>query len=219
MAEKTFFADKQLYRYIVDHVREPEILRKLRRETASYPNAQMQITPEQGEFFGLLVRAIGAKKVLEIGVFTGYSSLAVLLNLPEDGRLLACDLNHEYTSVARRYWEEAGVASKVDLRLGPAVDTLHALVQDGQGETFDFAFIDADKTSYPTYYEACMELIRPGGLIALDNMLQAGKVVDPSANDPDTLAIRAMNDKIARDDRVYASLLPLADGLTLALRK
>jgi predicted O-methyltransferase YrrM len=220
MPDKTFLADPALYRYTLEHsLREPEILRRLRAETASYPNAQMQISPDQGEFFGLLVRAIGARKVLEVGVFTGYSSLAVMLSLPLDGRLVACDISEEYTHVARRYWQEAGVADRVELHIGPAAETLENLAANGHRESFDFAFIDADKSSYDRYYEFALQLVRKGGLIALDNMLQSGKVIDPSAGDRDTVAIRALNDKIAADQRVFASLLPLADGITLAFKK
>ena len=220
MADKTFLADPALYRYTVNHsLREPAILRRLREETASYPNAQMQISPDQGEFFGLLVRAIGARKVLEVGVFTGYSSLAVLLSLPPESRLVACDISDEYTKVARRYWQEAGVADRVELHIGPAVETLQRLAAGGHRETIDFAFIDADKSNYKHYYELALQLVRKGGLIALDNMLQSGKVIDPTANDRDTVAIRELNDKIASDQRVLASLLPLADGITLALKK
>jgi predicted O-methyltransferase YrrM len=220
MPDKTFLADPVLYRYALDHsVREPDILRRLREETATYPNANMQISPDQGELFALLVRAIGAKKVLEIGVFTGYSSLVVLLCLPPEGRLMACDISDDYTKVARRYWREAGVADKVELHIGPAADTLKTLIAGGHAGTFDFAFIDADKTGYDQYYECTLQLLRQGGLVALDNMLQSGKVVDPNAKDPDTVAIRALNDKIVGDTRVFASLLPLADGITLAFKK
>jgi predicted O-methyltransferase YrrM len=220
MPDKTFLADPALYRYALEHsLREPDILRRLREETASYPNANMQISPDQGELFALLVRAIGARNVLEVGVFTGYSSLSVLLNLPSDGRLVACDISEEYTNVARRYWQEAGVADRVDLHIGPAVQTLAQLVADGYRDSVDFAFIDADKSSYDHYYEFALQLLRPGGLMALDNMLQSGRVIDPSVTDRDTVAIRALNDKIAGDPRVVASLLPLADGLTLAYKK
>jgi predicted O-methyltransferase YrrM len=220
MPDKTFLADPVLYRYALDHsVREPDILRRLREETATYPNANMQISPDQGELFALLVRAIGAKKVLEVGVFTGYSSLAVLLCLPPEGRLQACDISDDYTKVARRYWREAGVADRVDLHIGPAADTLKTFIDGGHAGTFDFAFIDADKTGYDHYYECTLQLLRRGGLMALDNMLQSGKVVDPTAKDPDTVAIRALNDKIAADPRVFASLLPLADGITIVYKK
>lgn len=220
MPVKSFLADPDLYRYALDHsLREPDVLRRLREETATYPNANMQISPDQGELFTLLVRAIAAKTVLEVGVFTGYSSLAVLLCLPPDGRLVACDISDVYTKVARRYWQEAGVAGKVKLHIGPAADTLAELIAGGQAGAFDFAFIDADKSSYDTYYESALQLVRKGGLIALDNMLQSGRVIDPGANDRDTVAIRALNDKIAGDERVFASLLPLADGITLAFKK
>src|SRR5204863_1174817 len=171
-----------------------------------------------GQFFALLVRSMRARKALEIGVFTGYSSLSVALALPSDGKLVACDNNAEYTTVAQRYWKEAGVADKIELRLGPAMDTLNALIRNGEENTFDFAFIDADKTGYASYFEASLQLLRPGGLIALDNMLQAGKVIDSKENGPDTIAIRRMNEKLATDDRVLVIFLPIADGITFALK-
>lgn len=220
MADKSYLLDGRIHHYVVAHsLREPEILRRLREETASHPQAIMQIPPEQGELLGLLVRAIGARKVLEIGVFTGYSSLCVALALPTGGRLIACDLSEEFTKTARRYWKEAGVDDKIELRIAPAIETLGKLVDEGHEGSFDFAFIDADKTNYQHYYEYALRLVRSGGLIALDNMLQQGRVVDPEAKDDSTLAIRELNDKIARDQRVQASLLPIADGLMLALRR
>ena len=220
MADKSYLLDGRIHRYVVEHsLREPEILRRLREETASHPQAIMQIPPEQGELFGLLVRATGAKKVLEVGVFTGYSSLCIAMALPAEGRLIACDISEEFTQTARRFWKEAGVDGKIDLRIAPAVETLGKLVDEGHADTFDFAFIDADKTSYKQYYEYALRLVRRGGLIALDNMLQQGKVIDPEANDASTVAIRQLNDTIARDERVQASLLPIADGVMLALRR
>ena len=220
MAEKSFLFNSSLDSYVVAHsLREPEILRRLREETASHPMAIMQIAPTQGQFFEILVRSGGAKKVLEIGVFTGYSSLRVALALPEEGRIVACDVSDEYTSTARRYWKEAGVAHKIELRLAPALETLRTLLEEGHAETFDYAFIDADKPNYGHYYEESLRLVRPGGLIVLDNMLQRGSVVDPAAMDANVVAIRALNAKIAGDDRVVASLLPIADGVMLAVRK
>jgi predicted O-methyltransferase YrrM len=219
MANKSHLLDARLQEYIASvSLREPEILRRLREETASLPDAIMQIPPEQGQFFGLLVRLIGAKKALEIGVFTGYSSLAVALALPPDGRLIACDVSAEYTSIARRYWKEAGVDEKIELHLAPAAETLERLLEDGHGASFDFAFIDADKVSYDRYFELCMRLVGPGGLIALDNTLQQGKVLDPANADKSTAAILALNSKLRDDDRIVLSLLPIADGVTLALR-
>jgi predicted O-methyltransferase YrrM len=200
-------------------LREPEILRRLREETAKLPNARMQISAEQGQFMGLLMRLIGAKRTLEVGVFTGYSSTVVALALPEDGRIIACDVSEEYTSMARRYWREAGVAHKIDLRLAPAAKTLDALLAEGKSGYFDFAFIDADKENYDRYYEQALQLLRPGGLIGIDNVLWHGKVLDDSVQDDDTRAIRALNQKLHYDERVELSLLPIGDGLTLALKR
>ena len=193
-------------------VREPDVLRRLREETASLPMAQMQISPEQGAFMAMLVRLIDARRCLEIGTFTGYSSTAVALALPDDGRITCCDVSVEWTDVARRYWADAGVADKIDLRLGPAIETLQGL-EEG---SFDFAFIDADKPSYDAYYERALRLVRRGGLIAIDNVLWGGRVIDESDQSEQTLVIRRLNDKIATDDRVDQVLLPIGDGLTLA---
>jgi predicted O-methyltransferase YrrM len=200
-------------------LREPEVLTRLREETAKLPNAIMQISPEQGQFMGMLIRLLGAKLTLEVGVFTGYSSTSVALALPEDGRIVACDVSVEYTSVARRCWREAGVERKIDLRLAPAVETLDALLKDGKAGAFDFAFIDADKDNYDRYYERALKLLRPGGLIAIDNVLWHGKVMDDSIQDADTRAIRALNEKLHRDERVWLSLLTIGDGLTLACKR
>ena len=179
----------------------------------------MQIGADQGQFMGLLVEIMGVRNALEVGTFTGYSALAVALALPDDGRLVACDVSEEWTAIARRYWEEAGVAHKIDLRLAPALETLEGLLAEACAGTFDFAFIDADKEGYDVYYERALELMRTGGLIALDNMLWEGKVVDPAVMDVDTQAIRAMNMKLAGDARVTLSLLPIGDGLTLARKR
>lgn len=219
MSKKTLGLDEQLYDYLLSvSLREPDILRQLREETARFPNAMMQIAPEQGQFMALLVQLVGAMKTLEIGVFTGYSSLCVALALPQNGKIVACDVSEEYTTVARRYWETAGVADKINLRLAPALNTLDELLVEGQAETFDFAFIDADKGNYDGYYERSLQLIRPGGLIAIDNVLWSGRVVDPQVQNPNTEAIRAFNKKLHRDERVSLSLVPIADGLTLALK-
>jgi predicted O-methyltransferase YrrM len=218
MASKSYLLDNKIHDYILaSSLREPDILRRLREETAALPNAIMQIPPEQGQFFALLVGVLNARKTLDIGVFTGYSSLAVALALPEDGRVVACDKSAEYTTVAQRYWAEACVQEKIDLRLGPAVDTLDQLLRAGEERTFDFAFIDADKTGYARYYELCLRLVRRGGLIALDNMLQHGRVLDLADHDESTEAIRAMNRMVAKDERVLPVMLPVADGITLAL--
>ncbi|MGC9502258.1 class I SAM-dependent methyltransferase [Baaleninema sp.] len=220
MSNKTLGLSPQLHDYLTSvSVREPELLTQLREETAKLPMSRMQIAPEQGQFMALLVQLMGAKKALEIGVFTGYSSLAVALALPEDGKLVACDVDKEYTAIARRYWEQAGVAGKIDLHLAPALDTLDRLLEDGQAETFDFAFIDADKRNYANYYEKSLQLVRRGGLIAIDNVLWNGRVADPDETDKRTQAIRDFNQKLYGDDRVMLSLVPIADGVTLALKR
>ena len=212
--------DDQLLDYIGRvTLREPELLRRLRDETSSHPYASMQISAEQGQFMALLIHLLSARRTLEIGVFTGYSSLAVALALPDDGRIIVCDISEEWTSIARRYWREAGVERKIDLRLGPALKTLDDLIAQGQGGRFDFAFIDADKGNYSNYYERALVLVRPGGLIAVDNVLWDGKVIDPSVNDADTRAIRAFNESLHDDERVWLSMLPIRDGLTLACKK
>ena len=209
-----------LYEYILSvSLREADVLRRLREETARMPMAIMQIAPEQGQFMALIVEMIGAKRTLEVGVFTGYSSLAVALALPADGHITACDVSEEWTAIARRYWSEAGVAHKIDLRLAPGIDTLDALLADGQAGSYDFAFIDALKTEYADYYERVLQLLRQGGLIAVDNVLWNGAVADPADDREDTVAIRAFNEKLHGDDRVSLSLLPLADGLTLARKR
>lgn len=199
-------------------LREPAPLARLRQETARLPHGSMQITPEQGQFMRLLVQLMQARKTLEIGVFTGYSSTSVALGLPPDGRLVACDTNAEWTDIAHRYWREAGVDRKIDLRLAPGMATLEQLVSDGEGGTFDFAFIDADKVNYENYFELCLVLVRHNGLIAIDNVLWHGRVVDPSQTDEDTEALRQFNRKLLADERVELSMLPIGDGLTLALK-
>lgn len=220
MSNRTITLTDELYDYLLAvSLREHDLLQQLRAETALHPLAVMQISPEQGQFMALLARLIGARRILEVGVFTGYSSLAVALAIPPEARIVACDVSEEYTAVARRYWEEAGVADKIDLRLGPAVDTLDALIDDGQAATFDMAFIDADKTEYDAYYERLLVLLREGGLIAVDNVLWSGKVLDESDTDADVIAIRALNAKLRDDDRVHLSMLPLGDGLTLAVKR
>ncbi|HEY9799780.1 MAG TPA: class I SAM-dependent methyltransferase [Leptolyngbyaceae cyanobacterium] len=220
MSAQTIGLDKQLYDYLLTtSIREPEILGKLRQETANHPYARMQISPEQGQFMRLLIQLLGAKKTLEVGVFTGYSSLSVALALPADGKIIACDVSAEFTAIARRYWQQAGVADKIDLRLAPAVVTLDALLTDGQAGTFDFAFIDADKENYDAYYERALQLVRPGGLIAIDNVLWSGRVADFQIQDQSTQAIRALNEKLHDDERVTLSLVPIGDGLTLALKR
>jgi len=220
MSKQTIGLDDRLYNYLLSvSLREPEILRQLRQETNNHPQATMQISPEQGQFMALLVQLLGAKKTLEVGVFTGYSSLSVALALPPDGKIIACDVSEEHTAIACRYWQKAGVADKIDLRLAPALETLDRLLADGQAETFDFAFIDADKVNYEGYYERSLQLVRPGGLIAIDNVLWGGKVADSQFQNSSTLAIRALNQKLHHDERVTLSLVPIADGLTLALKR
>lgn len=220
MSKQTIGLDDRLYNYLLSvSLREPEILQQLRQETNNHPQAIMQISPEQSQFMALLVQLLGAKKTLEVGVFTGYSSLSVALALPPDGKIIACDVSEEYTAIALRYWQKAGVADKIDLRLAPALETLERLLADGQAETFDFAFIDADKVNYEGYYERSLQLVRPGGLIAIDNVLWGGKVADSQCQNNSTLAIRALNQKLHHDERVTLSLVPIADGLTLALKR
>ncbi|MDQ3871186.1 MAG: class I SAM-dependent methyltransferase [Chloroflexota bacterium] len=212
--------DPALHAYLLRvGVREPEILARLREETARLPMHEMQIAPEQGAFMGLLVEVIGARRCLELGTFTGYSSLAVALRLPPDGTIVCCDVSEEWTSVARRYWREAGVEDKVDLRLAPALETLDALIAAGQQRTFDFAFLDADKELYPAYYERIFDLLRPGGLLAIDNVFGGGGVADRSNRDGRLDAIRELNDRIARDERVSVAMVPIADGLALVRRR
>ncbi len=220
MNSRTIELTDRVYKYLLDHsLREAPVLARLRAETATMEWARMQIGPEQGQFMAFLVELIGGRRTLEVGTFTGYSALAVALALPSDGKVIACDISEEFTSVGRRYWAEAGVTGKIDLRLGPAVDTLDALLSEGAASSFDFAFIDADKTNYGHYYERCLSLLRPGGLIAVDNVLWSGSVADPSNDDEDTRAIRALNEKIHGDTRVNISLVPIGDGLMLARKR
>ncbi|MBD2440422.1 class I SAM-dependent methyltransferase [Nostoc sp. FACHB-110] len=220
MSKQTIGLDSQLYNYLLSvSLREPEVLQKLRYETANHPRGNMQISPEQGQFMRLLIQLLGAKKTLEVGVFTGYSSLSVALTLPADGKVVACDVSEEYTAIAGKYWHLAGVADKIDLRIAPAIETLDHLLATGQAGTFDFAFIDADKENYDGYYERCLQLIRPGGLIAIDNVLWSGDVANPQIQDESTQAIRGINQKLRDDERVNLSLIPIGDGLTLALKR
>jgi predicted O-methyltransferase YrrM len=220
MSNKTLNLTDSLHQYLLDvSLREPEILSALREETAQLPTSNMQIAPEQGQFMALLVQLMGAKNTIEVGVYTGYSTLAVAMALPQQGKIVACDISEEYTSVAQRYWSMAGVSDKIDLRLAPATETLNALLEGGRAATFDFAFIDADKGGYSEYFECCFQLLRPGGLIAVDNVLWGGAVVDSQKQDVDTCAIRLFNQQLLTDDRVDLSLLPIGDGLTLARKK
>src|SRR5215510_2805693 len=213
--------DERIDDYLMNNsLREPDVLRRLRDETdANNPHAEMAVSPLQGQFMALLVKLIGAVKTLEVGVFTGYSSLCVALALPAHGRVVACDVSEEWTSVARRYWAEAGVADKITLRLGPAIETLDGLLGAEEAGTYDFAFIDADKPNYDNYYERALKLMRRGGLMMFDNMLWSGRVADPGVRDADTVALRALNEKLHHDERVYVSLLPLRDGVSLAVKQ
>lgn len=199
--------------------RESDVQRRLREETARLPHAGMQVGPDQAALLALLVRLVGARRAIEVGTFTGMSALAVASALPADGRLVCCDVSEPWTAVARRYWAEAGVADRIDLRLAPAAETLASLLREGAAGSFDLAFIDADKTSYDGYYEACLALLRPGGLVALDNTLWGGSVADPDARDADTVALRALNLKVRDDARVDAVLLTVGDGVTLARKR
>ncbi len=220
MANQTLGLGENLYNYLLAvSLREPEILTQLRQSTANHPMGQMQIAPEQGQFMALLVQLIGAKKTLEIGVFTGYSSLAVALALPDDGKIIACDVSEEYTSMALHYWQLAGVADKIDLRIAPALETLDDLINQGESGSFDFAFIDADKSNYDNYYERALKLVRKGGLIAIDNVLWSGRVANSEIQDNRTQKIRDLNQKLHTDNRINLSLVPIADGLTLAMKK
>ncbi|MBK1989637.1 class I SAM-dependent methyltransferase [Sphaerospermopsis aphanizomenoides BCCUSP55] len=217
MSKQTIGLEQNLYDYLLSvSLKEPEVLTQLRQETAQLPMSRMQISPEQGQFMALLVKLIGAKKTLEVGVFTGYSSLVTALALPADGKIVACDVSEEFTSVAQRYWEKAGVRNKIDLHIAPALETLDNLLAAGEAESFDFAFIDADKGNYENYYERSLQLIRPGGLITVDNVLWSGRVADPEVQDNQTKKIRAFNQKLHEDSRITLSLVPIGDGLTLA---
>ncbi len=217
MSIRTLELDERTYRYLLDHsLREHPALARLRAETASHPKVNMQIAPEQGQFMQMLVRLTGARRAIEVGVFTGYSSLAVMLAMPPDGRLLALDVSEEYTSVARRHWQDAGVAERVELVIAPAAGTLDARLAAGEAGRYDFAFIDADKTAYLGYYERLLKLLRPGGLIVVDNTLCHGEVANPKNREADTVALREFNDFLHQDPRVDLALLPVGDGLTLA---
>ena len=220
MSSRTIVLNDALYEYLLSvSLREPDVLCRLREETAKMPQHNMQISPEQGQFIALLVELTGARKCLEVGTFTGYSTLSLALALPEDGQIVACDISEEFTSRAKPYWQEAGVAGKIDLRLGPALETLDALIADGESGAFDFAFIDADKVNYQGYFQRALDLIRRGGLILVDNVLWSGAVVDPARDDEDTEAIRAFNQECAGDPRISLSLVPIGDGLTLARKR
>ncbi|TAK78037.1 MAG: SAM-dependent methyltransferase [Gammaproteobacteria bacterium] len=222
MSDVTLNLTPEVYDYLQRiSLREPRVLKALREETHRLAShlSRMQISPEQGQFMALLAELIGAKKTLDIGVFTGYSALVVALALPPEGKVVGCDVSVEWTTIAQHFWEEAGVANKIDLRLAPALETLQKLIDQGEAGTFDFAFIDADKSNYPYYYEKVLTLLRPGGLIAVDNVLQRGRVADPDNHDKEVVAIRQFNDRLHQDERVTISMVPIADGLTLARKR
>lgn len=220
MSDYTLNLTPSVYQYLLKNsLREPEVLEKLREQTHKMSMAQMQISPEQGQFMRLLIEMMQAKKTLEIGVFTGYSTLSVALGLPENGKIVACDINIEWTKIAKKFWEMAGVTNKIDLRLAPALETLQSLIDQGEANTFDFSFIDADKANYDAYYEMSLTLLRPGGVIAIDNVLWDGDVADPNNHEKNTVAIRELNSKVHHDERVSMSMLPIGDGLTLARKK
>jgi predicted O-methyltransferase YrrM len=220
MSNVTLGLPDDLQAYLLEFgVREPEILRELREETAALPQRDMQIAPEQGALMALLAELVGARRCLEVGTFTGYSSLAVALVLPPNGSMVCCDVSREWTDVARRYWEKAGVADRIELRLGPALDTLDALLAEGQAGTFDFAFLDADKVSYPQYADRALALLRSGGLLAIDNVFWGGEVTNTDADDPEIAAIRSMGRSLVEDQRVSLAMVPIADGVTLARKR
>ena len=220
MSSKSIGLSDDLHEYLlsVSH-RESAVMERLRTETADHPKSEMQIAPEQAQFFQFLLRLIGARRTIEIGVFTGYSALATAEVLPPNGEIVACDISEEYTQVARRYWKAAGVADRIDLRIAPAEETLDTLLEEGQAGTFDFSFIDADKETYDTYYEQSLRLLRPGGVIAMDNMFRDGRVTDPTIEDESVRAIQDLNEKLHHDERVDLTMLPLADGVTLAMKR
>ena len=220
MAYESLTVNRALGEYLISvSLREHEILKELREETDRRAGYAMQITPEQGQLMALLVRLMGAKRCIEVGTFTGYSALCVALALPQDGRLICCDVNSDTTAIAQRFWRKAGVDAKIELRLAPAQETLEALLKAGAAASFDFAFIDADKPAYDLYYEACLKLLRPRGLIVIDNVLWSGAVADPGRRDPSTTALKRLNRKLHADERVDLSMLPLGDGVTLALKR
>ncbi len=220
MSNRTFTLDATLYQYLLDHsVRESALMRDLREITSRQEKSDMQIAPEQGQFMALLVELLGAERILEVGTFTGYSALCMARALPEHGQLVCCDISEEWTDIARRFWREAGVAERIQLHIAPALDTLDNLLEHGRADHFDMAFIDADKTNYLNYYERCLKLVRPGGLLLFDNTLWGGAIADPNDQDAETLVLRELNDRLHKDERVSISLVPIGDGLTLARKR
>ena len=220
MSRSTLKLTDSVYDYMLEHsLRESEACRLLPEETAPMKMGMMQVSPEQGQFMAFLVRLTGTRRALEIGTFTGYSALCVAQALPSDGRLVCCDVSEEWTSVGQRYWQSAGVSDKIDLKIGPATETLQALREDGEEGRYDFAFIDADKKNYLVYYENVLSLLRTGGVLLIDNVLWGGSVANPGKNDDDTNAIRTLNQHLHGDDRVLLSMLPVGDGLTLVMKQ
>ena len=220
MSNRTLTLNDRLYRYLLDHtLREDQTQRRLREVTAQLEHGVMQISPEQGQFMTLLVELLGAERIVEVGTFTGYSALCMAKGMPEHGELICCDVSEEWTDIGRRFWRVAGVEDRIRLAIGPALDTLDSLISDGQSGRFDMAFVDADKTNYLYYYDRCLTLLRPGGLLAFDNTLWGGAVADTDQQDPDTESLRELNDRLHGDERVSISLLPIGDGLTLARKR
>ncbi|MEQ8369564.1 MAG: class I SAM-dependent methyltransferase [Alphaproteobacteria bacterium] len=220
MSSKTLNMSDALHAFLMDAtIQETKEQIALRDATASHPSAGMQISPEQGQLMKALIAMLGARRAIEVGTFTGYSALTVALALPADGKLVACDVSDEYTRVGRPFWDQAKVADKIDLRLGAAIDTLDAMIAAGESGTYDFAFIDADKENYDGYYERCLTLLRPGGVVAIDNAIWGGAIADPSKTDSSTEAIRAVDRKAGSDDRVISAMVPIGDGLMLAVKK
>ncbi len=220
MYGQTITLTPTLYQYLLEYsLHEPPILRELREETSTLPRGEMQIAPEQGQFISLLIRLMGARRCIEVGVYTGYSSLSVALALPPNGEIVACDIDRQPTEIARRYWQKAGVSGRISLQIGPAMDTLDGLIVNGGEGHFDFAFIDADKVNYLGYFERCLTLLHSGGLIVVDNTLWSGTVADPEDHSVDAEALRCFNEALHQDARIYLSLLPIGDGMTLALKR
>lgn len=220
MTNRTINLDDRTYQYLLEHsLQETEVMRELRGRTQQLEWSRMQIAPEQGQFMALLVELMGARHIVEVGTFTGYSALCMAQALPVDGRLICCDVSEEWTAIGVPYWERAGVRDRIDLRIAPALQTLDGLLGDGQVGRFDIAFVDADKTNYLNYYERCLELLRPGGLLMFDNTLWSGSVADPDDHEEDTEALRRLNDALHKDQRISLSLVPIGDGLTLACKR